>query len=176
MCWRDKKSRVEMWRLSENGPKRTYPQTVCYDPSQRKDHILSMSSLKGPESSGRKTLGGIDGSRTGEGCLVESQDCNRKNDSCALPRGMAGALELADCNDDCVELGENVSIILGQSKSCRGNEELSEWGEVVKMDGSGKTTGIGDCNEELRSSGAPKSTDERDLVSALCPKSGGLGS
>lgn len=119
-----------------------------------------MSSLKAPESNGRNALGGIDGSRTDEGCLVESQDCDRKNDSCELPRGVAGTFELADCDDDCVELGEIVSInsvILDQSRSCKGNEELSK---AVKPDGSGKTAGIGNCNEELRSSNDPTSTNE----------------
>ena len=71
---------------------------------------------------------------------------------------MAGAFEFADCDDDCVELGENVSInsvILGQSRSCRGNE-LSK---AVKLGGSGRTAGIGNGNEELRSSNDP-STNE----------------
>jgi hypothetical protein len=76
---------------------------------------------------------------------------------------VAGAFELADCDDDCVELGENVlinSVILGQSKSCRGNEGLSNWGEAVKLDGSGRNAGIGNCNEELRTSNGPTSTNE----------------
>jgi len=162
--------------MPANNSKRTYPQAECYNPSRRKDRILSMSSLKAREPNGRKTLSGIDGSRTDEGCLVGSQDCDRKKNSCELPRGLAGAFELGDCDDDCVELGENVSInsvILGQSKSCRGNEELSKWGEAVKLDGSGRTAGIGNCNEELRTSNGPKSANERDLVSTSCAKSGG---
>jgi hypothetical protein len=122
-----------------------------------------MSSLNVPVSNGRTTLGGIDGSRTDEDCLVESPDCDRKNDSCELPRGVEKAFEPADCDEACVELGENVSInsvILGQSKSCRESEERSKWGEAVKLDGSGRTAGTGNCNEELRSSNGPTSTNE----------------
>ena len=68
-------SRLEMWRTVHVG-KKAYAQADCYDPSRRKDHISSTLSLKEPGSSGRKTLGGTDGSRTDEGSLVELKDCD----------------------------------------------------------------------------------------------------
>jgi len=140
-----------------------------------KDHILSMSSPKVPDSNDRKTLGGTDGSRTDENCSIGSQDSNAWNDSCELPGGVARALKLADGDDECVELGENElinSLKLDQSKSSRGDRELCKCGEIIGLDGSGRPAGIGNCNEELRSSNL-KSTNELDLVFASCPKSGG---
>ena len=68
--------RLETWRTPVNIGKKAYAQTDCYDPSQRKDHISSMFSLKVLDSSDRKILGGIDGSRTDEGSLVELKDCD----------------------------------------------------------------------------------------------------
>ena len=72
----DIESRLDMWRTPIDVRKKAYAQAGCYDPSRRKDHISSMLSLKEPGSSGRKTLGGTDGSRTDEGSLVELKDCD----------------------------------------------------------------------------------------------------
>jgi hypothetical protein len=72
----DIESRLEIWRTPINVGKKAYAQADCYDPSRRKDHISTMLSLKEPGSSGRKTLGGTDGSRTDEGSLVELKDCD----------------------------------------------------------------------------------------------------
>jgi hypothetical protein len=169
-----------MWEMLTNNLKKPYMQADCYDPSRMKDHILSMSSLKAPDSNGRKTLGGTDGSRIDEGCLIGSQDSNVGNDSCKLPGDVVRSLKLADDDDDCVELGENElinSVKLDQSKSSRGNGKLSKWGKGepvrVLVDGSGRLAGTGNCNEELRSSNNPKSTNGLDLVFVSCPKSGG---
>ena len=149
-----------------------------YKSSRRKDHKLSISSVKAPDSNGRKMLGGANGSRTDEGWLVESQDCDGGNDSCEFRGGVGGILEPSNDDEDCVEPGINESInsvILDQSKSCRGSGELPEWGEAVKevhMSGGGPA-GIGNCNEELKSSNESKSTNELDIVFASRPKSGG---
>ena len=72
----DIESRLEMWMVPVNIGKKAYARVDCYDPSRRKDHISSMFSLKQPDSSGRKTLGGTDGSRTDEGCWVELKYCD----------------------------------------------------------------------------------------------------
>jgi len=138
--------------MPTNSPKKAYVQADQYDPSRMKDHILSMSSPKVPDSNDRKALGGIDGSRTDENCSIGSQDSNAGNDSCELPGCVARALKLPDGDDDCVELGENElinSVKLGQSKSSRGNGKPSNWGEAVRVDGSGRPAGNGNCNEEL---------------------------
>ena len=67
------------------------------------------------------------------------------------------------------------SVIVDQSMSCRRSEESVEWGEGVKeVDRSGGgPAGIGNCNEELRSSNEPKSLGELDMIFASCPRSGG---
>jgi len=70
----DIESRSETLETPANTRKKAYAQADCYDPSRRKDHISSMFSLKEPGSSGRKTLGGTDGSRTDEGCWVELKE------------------------------------------------------------------------------------------------------
>ena len=72
----DIESRLEIWRTPINVGKKAYAQADCYDPSRRKDHISTMLSLNEPDSSGRKTLGGTDGSRTDEGSLVELKNCD----------------------------------------------------------------------------------------------------
>jgi len=127
-----------MWRMPANIGWKAYAQADRYDPSRMKDHISSMFSLKRPDSNGRKMLGGTDGSRTDEGCLVELKDCDRYNDSCELSGGKGETPELVN---DCVESGVNESmnsVILDKSKSCRGNGELHGWGEVAKdVDRSG---------------------------------------
>ena len=72
----DMKSQLEMWRTPAYFSKKAHAQADCYDPSRMKDHMSSMFSLKEPDSSSRKMLGGTDGSRTDEGCLVELKDCD----------------------------------------------------------------------------------------------------
>jgi len=72
----DIESRLETRKTPANTGKGAYAQADCYDPSRTKDHISSMFALKEPGSSGRKTLGGTDGSRTDEGCWVELEDCD----------------------------------------------------------------------------------------------------
>ena len=72
----DIESRLKIWRTPVNVGKKAYAQADCYDPSRRKDHMSSMLSLKEPCSSGRKTLGGTDGSRMDEGSLAELKDCD----------------------------------------------------------------------------------------------------
>ena len=72
----EKESRLGTWKTPANIGKGAYAQADCYDPSRRKGQILSMFSLKEPSSSGRKKLGGTDGSRKDEGCWVEFKDCN----------------------------------------------------------------------------------------------------
>ena len=67
-------SQLEMWRMPANIGKKAHAQADCYDPLRMKDHMSSMFSLKEPNSNGRKTLGGTDGSRTDEGSLVELKD------------------------------------------------------------------------------------------------------
>ena len=131
-----------------------------------------MSSLKAPDSNGRKTLGGTDESRTVEGCLIGSQDSDGENGSCELSE-VARVLELEEGDDEYVEPDENESInsvILDKSKSCGGKGAVSKWGKAVKVD---RPSGIGNCNEEPRSSNDPKSTNKLDLIFASCPKSGG---
>jgi hypothetical protein len=93
------------------------------------------SSVKAPDSNGRKTLGGIDGSRTDQ---LESHDCDEGNDA-------PGRVVTAE-DDDCVEPGEKESINsvrLDQSKSCIGSEELPERCDAAKeVDRSGGSAGI----------------------------------
>jgi len=72
----DIESRLETWKTPAGIGKGAYAQADCYDPSRTKDHISSMFSLKELGSSGRKTLGGTDESRTDEGCWVELKNCD----------------------------------------------------------------------------------------------------
>jgi len=72
----DIESRLGTWKTPANIGRKAGAQADCYDPSRRKGHISSMFSLKEPGSSGRKTLGGTDGSRSDEGCWVELKYCD----------------------------------------------------------------------------------------------------
>ena len=134
--------------------------------------------MNAPDPKGRKALGGTDESIPDKSCSLESQDCNRGNDSYEFSDGVGGSLEFVNGDDDCVEPGGNRlinSVIVDQSRSCKRSEESPEWGNAEKeVDGSrGRPAGIGNCNKELRSSNEPKSLDKLDVIFASCPGSGG---
>lgn len=128
--------------------------------------------MKASDLKGRKTLGGTDESSSGKSCSPASQDCDRGNDSYEFSGGVGGSLELVDEENDCVEPGGRLK---NSSKSRTRSEESLKWGKAAKeVDKSGgRPAGIGNCNEETRSSNEPKSPDELNVIFASCPGSGG---
>lgn len=151
---------------------------TSYDSPQNRDHILSMSSTRVPESKGRKALGGTDESSSNKGCSLPLQGCDGGSDRDEFSGGVGGLLEFVNGDDDCVEPGGKRlinSVIVDKSKSCNGSEGSAEWGEAAKeVDRSGGgPADIGNWNKELRSSNEPESLDEREVIFASYPRSGG---
>jgi len=86
-----------------------------------------LSAGKAPGSSGRRTLGGTDGSNMDKSCSLDSQDWGGDNDSCEFPGGRA--LVLANRDEVRAESGghrSTISVIVDQSKSCRVGREFPE--------------------------------------------------
>jgi len=87
-----------------------------------------LSAGKAPDSSGRTTLGGTDGSNMDKSCSLDSQDWGGDNDSCEFPGG-GRALVLANRDEVRAESGghrSTNSVIIDQSKSCTVGREFSE--------------------------------------------------